>query len=36
VNFPGNARLVGHFVDVDITKAMPHSLRGAVAQSRVA
>jgi len=33
VNFPGNARLVGHFVDVDITHAAPHSLRGVVAQA---
>ena len=31
VNFPGNARLVGAFVDVTITDALPHSLRGAVA-----
>ncbi|MBK8321387.1 MAG: tRNA (N6-isopentenyl adenosine(37)-C2)-methylthiotransferase MiaB [Betaproteobacteria bacterium] len=29
VNFPGPARLVGHFVDVDIVHAHPHSLRGA-------
>jgi tRNA-2-methylthio-N6-dimethylallyladenosine synthase len=32
VNFPGPARLAGHFVDVDITQALPHSLRGSVAQ----
>ncbi len=32
VNFPGPARLVGHFVDLDITQALPHSLRGSVAQ----
>jgi tRNA-2-methylthio-N6-dimethylallyladenosine synthase len=31
VNFPGNARLVGQMVDVTITEAMPHSLRGEVA-----
>ena len=30
VNFAGNARLIGHFVDIDITEAYPHSLRGAV------
>jgi tRNA-2-methylthio-N6-dimethylallyladenosine synthase len=30
VNFPGPKRLVGHFVDVDIVHAHPHSLRGAV------
>ena len=36
VNFPGDARLAGHFVDVDITKALPHSLRGAVVQDAVA
>ncbi|MBK7661800.1 MAG: tRNA (N6-isopentenyl adenosine(37)-C2)-methylthiotransferase MiaB [Betaproteobacteria bacterium] len=30
VNFPGPARLVGHFVDVEIVHAHPHSLRGAV------
>jgi len=28
VNFPGDARLIGQFVDVDITAALPHSLRG--------
>ena len=28
VNFPGRARLVGQFVDVTITSALPHSLRG--------
>ncbi len=31
VNFPGDARLVGRFIDVDITAALPHSLRGRVA-----
>ena len=30
VNFPGHARLVGQFVDVVITEAMPNSLRGRV------
>src|SRR5258706_6925371 len=28
VNFPGPARLIGEFVDVTITAALPHSLRG--------
>ena len=28
VNFPGRARLLGRFVDVRITAALPHSLRG--------
>jgi tRNA-2-methylthio-N6-dimethylallyladenosine synthase len=28
VNFPGPARLVGQMVDVTITQALPHSLRG--------
>jgi tRNA-2-methylthio-N6-dimethylallyladenosine synthase len=28
VNFAGHPRLVGHFVDVEITQALPHSLRG--------
>lgn len=31
VNFPGNARLIGQFVDVEITEAMANSLRGRVA-----
>ena len=30
VNFAGNARLIGHFVDVRISKALPHSLRGEI------
>jgi len=30
VNFPGNARLIGQFVDVQITEAMTNSLRGRV------
>jgi tRNA-2-methylthio-N6-dimethylallyladenosine synthase len=28
VNFPGHARLIGQFLDVVITAALPHSLRG--------
>jgi tRNA-2-methylthio-N6-dimethylallyladenosine synthase len=28
VNFAGHPRLIGHFVDVEITEALPHSLRG--------
>jgi tRNA-2-methylthio-N6-dimethylallyladenosine synthase len=31
VNFPGNRRLIGQFVDVTITDALSHSLRGEVA-----
>jgi tRNA-2-methylthio-N6-dimethylallyladenosine synthase len=30
VNFAGSARLVGQMVDVTITQALPHSLRGEV------
>ena len=30
VNFAGDRRLAGHFVEVDITAALPHSLRGSV------
>ncbi|WEN16903.1 tRNA (N6-isopentenyl adenosine(37)-C2)-methylthiotransferase MiaB [Rhodanobacter sp. AS-Z3] len=30
VNFPGNPRLIGQFVDVEITEAMANSLRGQV------
>jgi tRNA-2-methylthio-N6-dimethylallyladenosine synthase len=30
VNFPGPARLIGHFIDVRIESALPHSLRGEV------
>ena len=33
VNFPGQARLVGQFVDVEITEAMVNSLRGRVAMA---
>ena len=31
VNFPGGARLIGRFVDVDITQAMMNSYRGRIA-----
>jgi tRNA-2-methylthio-N6-dimethylallyladenosine synthase len=31
VNFAGEARLAGHFIDVNITAALPHSLRGEAA-----
>ncbi len=30
VNFPGNPRLINQFIDVLITSALPHSLRGEV------
>ncbi|HEX4480652.1 MAG TPA: tRNA (N6-isopentenyl adenosine(37)-C2)-methylthiotransferase MiaB [Rudaea sp.] len=30
VNFPGDARMVGQFIDVEITQAMANSLRGRV------
>lgn len=30
VNFPGNERLLGHYVEVRITEAQPHSLRGEI------
>lgn len=30
VNFAGSKRLIGHFVDVHITAALPHSLRGEI------
>lgn len=33
VNFAGDARLVGHFVEVTITAAMPHTLRGEIISS---
>jgi tRNA-2-methylthio-N6-dimethylallyladenosine synthase len=32
VNFPAPARLIGQMVDVTITSALPHSLRGEVVQ----
>ena len=30
VNFPGNPRLIGQFIDVEITEAMANSLRGRI------
>jgi len=30
VNFPGPAKLLGHFVDLEITEAKAHSLRGRI------
>ena len=33
VNFPGNARLIGQFVDVGITEVMANSLRGRIVVS---
>jgi len=33
VNFAGQGRLIGHFVDVRITAALPHSLRGEIITS---
>jgi tRNA-2-methylthio-N6-dimethylallyladenosine synthase len=30
VNFSGNERLLGHYVEVRITEAQPHSLRGEI------
>ena len=33
VNFAGAERLIGHFVDVTITAALPHSLRGEIVTS---
>ncbi len=33
VNFPGNPRLIGQFIDVEITAAMANSLRGRVKPS---
>ncbi len=33
VNFPGDARMIGQFVDVEITQAMANSLRGRVVAS---
>jgi tRNA-2-methylthio-N6-dimethylallyladenosine synthase len=36
VNFPGPARLMHQFVDVLITEARPHSLRGRIAASQAA
>lgn len=36
VNFPGDPRMIGQFVDVTITQAMANSLRGRVAQPETA
>jgi tRNA-2-methylthio-N6-dimethylallyladenosine synthase len=36
VNFRAPARLVGQLVDVQITQALPHSLRGEVAIKEMA
>jgi tRNA-2-methylthio-N6-dimethylallyladenosine synthase len=33
VNFEGDARLIGQFVDVRITEARPHSLRGEIVRT---
>ena len=33
VNFKGQPRLIGHFVSVNITQALPHSLRGEIVTS---
>jgi len=35
VNFPGPARLIGHFVDVTITEVMANSLRGRLAADAI-
>ena len=34
VNFPGPAELIGRFADVEITAALPNSLRGRLAGLR--
>jgi tRNA-2-methylthio-N6-dimethylallyladenosine synthase len=36
VNFDGDPSLIGRFVDVDITEALPNSLRGRRRESRAA
>jgi tRNA-2-methylthio-N6-dimethylallyladenosine synthase len=36
VNFDGNASLIGQFIDVAITEAMPNSLRGRLANESAA
>jgi tRNA-2-methylthio-N6-dimethylallyladenosine synthase len=36
VNFDGDSRLIGQFVDVEITEALPNSLRGRLAGTQVA
>jgi len=35
VNFNGSHDLIGHFVDVEITEALPNSLRGVMIKSEV-
>ncbi len=35
VNFPGQARLIGHFVEVKVLSALPHSLRGELPVVRI-
>jgi tRNA-2-methylthio-N6-dimethylallyladenosine synthase len=35
VNFAGNPRLIHHFVDLRITSALPHSLRGEIVTREV-
>ena len=34
VNFPGDPRFIGHFVDVTITDVKPNSLRGRIVSSK--
>ncbi len=34
VNFPGDARLIGRFVEVDVTQAMQNSYRGRLAAAQ--
>jgi len=34
VNFAGQPRLIGRFIDVTITQALPHSLRGETVSPR--
>jgi tRNA-2-methylthio-N6-dimethylallyladenosine synthase len=36
VNFDGDPALIGRFADVDITEALPNSLRGRRRESRAA
>jgi tRNA-2-methylthio-N6-dimethylallyladenosine synthase len=36
VNFDGNASLIGHFVEVVVTEALPNSLRGRLANESAA
>jgi len=36
VNFDGDASLIGRFVDVLITEALPNSLRGRLARTQIA